>query len=64
MVEMVKSQKRIIATDKPVESKKYAMRCFLLRFDFIGEEYKTARKILLRNLTGSATWNGGAPVDK
>lgn len=52
---MVKSQKKIIATEKPVESEKYAMRCFLLRLDFIDEEYKAARKILLRNLTVSAT---------
>ncbi len=31
----------------------HAFRCFLLRLGFIGDEYKTTRKILLRNLTGS-----------
>jgi hypothetical protein len=40
------------------------MRCFLLRLRFIGEEHKTARKILLINLTGSAAWKGGAPDGK
>ena len=39
----------------------YAFRCFLLRLGFIGSEYKTERKILLRNLTGSSAFrNGGA----
>ncbi len=59
-VDMVKQQKRITATEKDVENEKYAFRCFLLRLGFIGDEYKTARKILLRNLTGSSAWKGGA----
>jgi hypothetical protein len=61
LVDMVKRQKRIIATEKDVENEKYAFRCFLLRLGFIGDEYKAARKILLRNLTGSSAWKGGAP---
>lgn len=64
MTEMVRKQKRITAKEHPVESEKYAMRCFLLRLGFIGDEYRTARKILLRNLTGSAAWRGGVPDDK
>lgn len=44
----------ITATEKDVENEKYAFRCFLLRLGFIGDEFKTARKILLRNLTGSS----------
>ncbi len=61
LVDMVKRQKRITATEKDVENEKYDFRCFLLRLGFIGDEYKTARKILLRNLTGSSAWKGGAP---
>jgi len=61
LADMVKRQKRITATEKDVENEKYAFRCFLLRLGFIGEEYKTARKILLRNLTGSSAWKGGVP---
>ena len=30
--------------------------CFLLRLGFIGDEYKVARKILLRNFTGSSAF--------
>ena len=61
LVDMVKRQKRITATEKEVENEKYAFRCFLLRLGFIGDEYKAARKILLQNLTGSSAWKGGVP---
>ena len=57
---MAKNAKRITATDKPVDNEKYAFRCFLLRLGFIGSEYKTQRKILLRNLTGSSAFKSGS----
>ena len=37
---------------------KYAMRCWLLRLGFIGEEFKTARELLTRRLTGDAAYSG------
>ena len=57
---MAKSQKRISAKEKEIENDKYAFRCFLLRLGFIGAEYKEERKVLLRNLTGSSAFKGGA----
>ncbi|MDP4117596.1 MAG: virulence protein [Bacillota bacterium] len=57
---MSKNQKRVNATEKEVDNEKYAFRCFLLRLGFIGEVYKKERKILLRNLTGSSAFKGGA----
>ena len=57
---MAKDAKRITATEKPVDNEKYAFRCFLLRLGFIGNEYKTQRKILLRNLTGSSAFKSGS----
>ena len=57
---MAKTQKRVTAKDKNVDNDKYAFRCFLLRLGFIGAEYKTDRKILLKNLTGSSAFKGGA----
>ena len=58
---MALKQKRITTKEKPVDNEKYAFRCFLLRLGFIGAEYKTARKILLKNLSGSSAFrNGGA----
>ena len=56
---MSREQKRINATEKPAENEKYAFRCFLLRLGFIGNDYKSARKILLRNLEGSSAFKGG-----
>ena len=60
LCEMAKNQKRITAKEKETDNDKYAFRCFLLRLGFIGEEFKTERKILLRNLTGSSAFKGGA----
>lgn len=61
LCEMASNATRVTAVEKPVDNEKYAFRCFLLRLGFIGDEYKMARKILLRNLTGSSAWKGGAP---
>ena len=55
LCDMAKRQQRVLAVDKPVESEKYAFRCFLLRLGFIGEEYAPARKILLQNLSGNGS---------
>ncbi|MDD3306836.1 MAG: virulence protein [Acetobacterium sp.] len=61
--EMAKTQKRIAATAKTVDNEKYAFRCFLLRLGFIGEDYKTTRKILLSKLSGSAAFKSGKKAD-
>ena len=61
LCEMSKNAKRVTVTEKKVDNEKYAFRCFLLRLGFIGSEYKTERKILLKKLTGSSAFkNGGA----
>lgn len=60
LCKMSKEQKRINATEKPVDNEKYAFRCFLLRLGFIGAEYKADRKILLQNLDGSSAFRSGA----
>lgn len=46
------------ASPKPqqTENPKYAMRTWLLRLGFIGEEFATARDILTRNLEGNGAW--------
>ncbi|WP_416200587.1 MAG: Virulence protein [Thermocaproicibacter melissae] len=55
-----KKQHRVTAKDKPVENEKYAFRVFLIKLGFVGDEYKTARKILLRNLSGNSAFKNGA----
>ena len=57
---MAKEQKRINAKEKTVDNEKYAFRCFLLRLGFIGDEFKADRKILMKNLSGSAAFKSGA----
>ena len=49
------------ASPKPqqTENPKYAMRTWLLRLGFIGEEFETARDILTRRLSGDAAFRGG-----
>ena len=61
LCELAANAKRVTAKERETYNDKYAFRCFLLRLGFIGSEYKTERKILLRNLTGSSAFkNGGA----
>lgn len=59
LCQMSKNAKRVTVTEKAVDNEKYAFRCFLLRLGFIGAEYKTERKILLKNLTGSSAFRNG-----
>ena len=59
LCEMAQKQKRAVAKEKAVENEKYAFRCFLLRLGMIGDAYKTSRKILLQNLTGSSAFKNG-----
>lgn len=64
LCKMSKEQKRINSAEKEVTNEKYAFRCFLLRLGFIGAEYKADRKILLKNLEGSAAFKNGAKGGK
>jgi len=57
-----KELKRASSAERPVTNEKYAFRCFLLRLGFIGNEYKTSRRILLRNLSGNSSWKNGVPA--
>jgi hypothetical protein len=59
LCEFVKNQKRVNNKPDTTDNPKYAMRCFLLRIGMIGTEYKNARKVLLRNLTGSSAFRHG-----
>ena len=59
LVAYAKEAKRVTVKDKAVDNPRYAFRCFLLRLGFIGQEYKAARKILMRNLAGNSSWKDG-----
>ena len=56
LCDMARDAKRVSSKPTETDNDKYAFRCFLLRLGFIGKEYKTARKILLRNLIGNSAF--------
>ena len=60
IAQMAEKQSRISPKEKPIVNEKYEFRCFLLRLGFIGSDSKQTRKILLKNLTGSAAFKGGS----
>ena len=59
LCDMARDAKRVLSKPTETDNDKYAFRCFLLRLGFIGKEYKIARKILLRNLTGNSAFRYG-----
>lgn len=63
LCDMAKNAKRVTAKEKEVENEKYAFRCFLLRLGFIGAEYKSERKTLLKNLSGSSAFRSSQKGD-
>lgn len=60
---MAKEAKRVTAIEKEVESEKYSFRSFLLRLGFVGADSKVHRKILLKNLSGSAAFPNREKAD-
>lgn len=53
---MSSEQKRVTMKTGMPENEKYSFRCFLLRLGFIGKEYQTSGRVLLRNLDGDCAW--------
>lgn len=54
-----RKRKRVTAKERDGENDKFGFRLFLVQLGFIGDKYKTARRILLRNLTGNSSWKSG-----
>ena len=57
--EMAKEVRTASPKEQQKENPKYAMRTWLLRLGFIGEEFATARDLLTRNLDGDAAFRHG-----
>ena len=55
--ELKHASAKVSVTDNP----KFTFRVFLIRLGMVGDEYKTARKILLKNLDGNAAFRYGKP---
>ena len=57
--QMAKEVKTASPNPQQNENPKYAMRTWLLRLGFIGDEFATARDILTRRLSGDAAFRNG-----
>ena len=57
--QMAKDANGASARPQQTENPKYAMRTWLLRLGFIGEEFATARDFLTRNLSGDTAFRNG-----
>ena len=57
--QMAKSVKTASPKPQQNENPKYAMRTWLLRLGFIGDEFKTARDLLTKRLDGDAAFRSG-----
>lgn len=64
LIDMAKNQKRINNKPDTSDNEKYTFRCFLLRLGFIGGEFKSLRKVLLRNLSGSSAFRHGGTANE
>ena len=56
LCEFAKNQSRINNKPDTTDNPKYTMRCYLIRLGMVGTEYKAVRKVILRNLEGSAAF--------
>lgn len=56
---MAKSVRSASSKEQQKENPKYAMRTWLLRLGFIGDEFSTAREILTKRLSGDAAFRSG-----
>ncbi len=57
--QMAKEVRTASPKEQQKENPKYAMRTWLLRLGFIGDEFKTAREILTRKLSGDSSFRYG-----
>ena len=59
MSELAKEVRTASAKPQQSENPRYAMRTWLLRLGFIGEEFATAREVLTKRLPGDAAFRSG-----
>jgi len=52
---------RVNAKERETDNPKFAMRVWLISLGMVGAEYKTVRKVLLRNLSGNSAFKNGTP---
>lgn len=59
LIDKAKKAKRIIPIEKATDNEKFTFRVFLVGLGMVGEEFKEARKILMKNLSGNSAFRNG-----
>lgn len=59
LANLARRQKRVSKNPVTTDNDRFTFRTFLIRLGMVGEEYKKARKILLRNLAGNSAFRHG-----
>ena len=63
LCEFAKNQSRINRKADTSDNPKYTMRCFLIRLGMVGAEFKAARKVILRHLSGNSAFRKVGDTD-
>ena len=63
LCEFAKNQSRINRKPDTSDNPKYTMRCFLIRLGMVGAEFKAARKVILRHLSGNSAFRKVGDTD-
>ena len=58
-----RTQSRINRKPDTSDNPKYTMRCFLIRLGMVGAEFKAARKVILRHLSGNSAFRKVGDTD-
>ena len=63
LCEFAKNKSRINRKPDTSDNPKYTMRCFLIRLGMVGAEFKAARKVILRHLSGNSAFRKVGDTD-
>ena len=64
LCEFAKNQGRINRKPDTSDNPKYTMRCFLIRLGMVGSDFKVARKVILRYLSGNSAFRKVGVTDE
>lgn len=64
ILKLVKRLKRVTVVERETDNPRYTFRCFLLRLGFIGDEYRTTRKYLMKGMPGNGSQRHMAVEDE
>lgn len=59
LINKAKAAKRISPIEKTTDNEKFTFRVFLISLGMIGDEFKVARKLLMKNLSGNSAFKNG-----